>query len=328
MEIISVLNYANHPLAAPRVSADGDLSHIGEGVCFGTFGELLQGALPPNGTDFLVTLPIERYSRAIFTQTYGQNGLTVEPATKQKSLRLAAEIMARFGLPPSGHLQIQSSIPEGKGLASSSADLVATARALTLAYGIVLRCSDLEEMLRAIEPTDGVMYPGCVCFRHRDVHLHEHLGFLPDMEILAIDEGGIIDTVAFNRHDKRYLENELDEFDFLLNATKRAIREGDVASIGRVATRSAELNQRLNPKRHFQIACDVALNVEALGVVTSHSGTYIGILFASNDVGLDAKMRSAAAQLRPFVPDIDHFSTWKGSLPTPRSALNWRTNPI
>ncbi|WP_202906816.1 hypothetical protein [Abyssisolibacter fermentans] len=37
----------------------------GQGSCFGTFRELLQGVLYENDVDFLVTFPIECYTRTI-----------------------------------------------------------------------------------------------------------------------------------------------------------------------------------------------------------------------------------------------------------------------
>ncbi|MFC7585132.1 hypothetical protein ACFQYP_16355 [Nonomuraea antimicrobica] len=41
-------------------------TRVGRGRCFGTFGELIQGALPPDGRDFLVTIPVARWSYARF----------------------------------------------------------------------------------------------------------------------------------------------------------------------------------------------------------------------------------------------------------------------
>src|SRR5690606_29798285 len=38
---------------------------VGVGRAFGTFGELVQGVLPPDGSNFLVTLPIARWTVAV-----------------------------------------------------------------------------------------------------------------------------------------------------------------------------------------------------------------------------------------------------------------------
>lgn len=85
---------------------------------------------------------------------------------------------------------IESDLPIGKGLASSSADLLATARAIESCYGINIPISLLQRFMVEIEPTDGVMYPGVVSFFHRKVELGEIFGPMPRMTVVAVDEGG------------------------------------------------------------------------------------------------------------------------------------------
>jgi L-threonine kinase len=70
-------------------------------------------------------------------------------------------MLRRHGLPGGGTLILQSRLPEGKGHASSSADLVATVRA-TDATGVTPTRRQIESMLATIEPSDGVMYSGVV----------------------------------------------------------------------------------------------------------------------------------------------------------------------
>src|SRR5688500_16540127 len=97
-------------------------ARTGLGVSFGTFGELLQGA--DGGSDFLVTLPIARWSTAQVMLVPGLSELRAVPAGKQKSLRVAKAVLARYGVRCGGTLAVTSELPEGKGMSSSSADLV------------------------------------------------------------------------------------------------------------------------------------------------------------------------------------------------------------
>lgn len=60
----------------------------------------------------------------------------------------------------------------------------------------------MEDWLRPVEPTDGVMYPGVVVFEHRAVRLRAELGTLPPLTVVAVDEGGHLDTVAHNRRPR------------------------------------------------------------------------------------------------------------------------------
>ncbi|WP_189269113.1 GHMP family kinase ATP-binding protein [Streptomyces fuscichromogenes] len=259
---------------------------------FGTFGELLQGALPEDGPDFLVTLPVARWATATFEYDSARDGIAVFPATKTKARRVAEAVLARCS-GGGGSLRLSGSLPEGKGLASSSADLVATARAVASALGVDLPPQAIEDLLRQIEPTDGVMYPGVVAFEHRNVALLARLGALPPMTIVGIDEGGTVDTVAFNRIPKNFTASERDEYARLLDDVQTAVRAGDAAAIGRVATRSAHLNQRLCRKRTLNAMTALSAEIGGVGVVTAHSGSTIGLLLPHDVPGYRSRLAEA-----------------------------------
>src|SRR5262249_14244170 len=173
----------------------------------------------------------------------------VRPGHRQKSRLLAEMILAEAGAPGGGVLTIDSSLPEGKGLASSSADLVATARAVGNALQLDLTPRALERLLGHIEPTDGVLYGGIVAFDHRAVRLRAKLGALPPMTIVGLDEGGQIDTVEFNRKVRRFSAGDRREYAALLVELMAAVARHDLRAVGAVATRSAVMNQALCPKR-------------------------------------------------------------------------------
>ena len=63
-----------------------------------------------------------------------------------------------------------------------------------------------------IEPTDGVMYPGVVSFYHRKVELGEIFGPMPRLTVVAVDEGGEVDTIEYNRLRKPYTSEEKLEY--------------------------------------------------------------------------------------------------------------------
>nr|ADN26254.1 putative kinase [Streptomyces coeruleorubidus]ADN65351.1 ghmp kinase [Streptomyces coeruleorubidus] len=259
---------------------------------FGTFGELLQGALPDDGPDFLVTLPIARWATATFEYESAHDRVEVFPATKTKARRVAEAVLARHS-GGGGSLRLSGSLPEGKGLASSSADLVATARAVASAVGVDLPPQGIENLLRRIEPTDGVMYPGVVAFEHRNVALLARCGVLPPMTIVGIDEGGTVDTVAFNRIPKNFTAAEREEYARLLDEVQTAVRAGDAAAIGRVATRSAHLNQRLCRKRTLNAMTALSAEIGGVGVVTAHSGSTIGLMLPHDVPGFRSRLAEA-----------------------------------
>jgi L-threonine kinase len=298
----------------PGVSAG-----VGVGTANGTFGELLQGALPGPDADrgegrFLVTLPVARWSSARFELRPSGHGLTVEPATKTKAVRLAAALLAELGAPPDGALELRSSIPEGKGLASSSADLVATARAVAAALGMVVPAHRLGTLLAAVEPTDGVMHPGVVAFDHRrGVHLRT-LGRLPALEIVAVDQGGRIDTVAFNRRSAGYSAARRRHYADLLDELTGAVRRGDLPEVGRIASRSTELNQDRVPNRNAAALHRICGAVGGLGVVACHSGTMVGVLLDPAAAGYREQL-SRTVYLTEELPGRVHL--YRTLLPAP-----------
>jgi L-threonine kinase len=251
----------------------------GVGFAHGTFGELLQGALRGENNHFLVTLPITRFTKVVFTLDEALDAISCDPPHKTKSLHFANQLIAHFKRRIGGHLTIRSNLPEGKGMASSSADMVATARALEASLGRLVPVELILNLLRAIEPTDGVMFPDFVSFFHRRVTLCRRLGSPSRLRILAIDEGGQVDTIAYNQRDHVFTDAEFTEYASLLEQAGTAISRNDLGLLGRVATRSAVLNQKRNPKRHLSEMLEISEETGALGVVVTHSGPCIGLLF-------------------------------------------------
>ncbi|MET9255195.1 kinase [Streptomyces sp. NPDC003717] len=275
-------------LTRAATPAPGHRRAVGVSTCYGTFGELLQGALPPSGGDdgdFLVTLPIARWATARFTRGTPGSGVRVVPAHKSKARRMATAVLETFGAPPDGDLVLDGDLPEGKGFASSSADLVATARAVANALSVPLPEPLLERLLARIEPTDGVLHPGVVAFDHRAVRLRSRLGSLPEAVIVGVDEGGEIDTVAFNRALPPFGRGRRQEYAALLERMADAVARRDLRAVGALATRSALLNQDRCPKRALEAVLRIALDVGAVGVTAAHSGTMLGIVLDPGDPG-------------------------------------------
>ncbi|SOD60083.1 threonine kinase [Streptomyces zhaozhouensis] len=308
-------------LDAPRSPRAGA---VGVSGTYGTFGELLQGVLPGRADgDFLVTLPIARWTTATFRASDEAAVLEVVPRHKKKALRLTSMILDDLPWPVGGRLTIDSTLPEGKGLASSSADLVATARAVGNALGVAMPPRRIEGYLARIEPTDGVLYPGIVAFRHRSVRLLARLGSLPPMAVVGVDEGGAVDTVDFNRIPKPFTAAHKREYADLLERLSGAVARHDLAAVGAVATRSAQLNQVLRHKWTLEPLLDVCREVGGLGVVTSHSGTTLGVLLDPAGPGYAHRLAAAAQACEELTGDVTVYRTLsfpETDAPPPRGA--------
>src|SRR3989338_6473095 len=193
----------------------------------GKFGELLQGALHGENQHFQIILPIKLFSTATFQLSEKKIG-SVVPGHKIKAKNLCQKILDYFQITSGFELTLKSDIPEGKGLGSSTADLVASAYAITQSIQKNLTEAVFLEFLREIEPSDGTMYDNVVCFYHRQVKLHSVLGNLPDLVVIGLDEGGVVDTVQFNKTLLPYSEEETQEYAFLLRQTIEAVKTRDI----------------------------------------------------------------------------------------------------
>lgn len=287
------------------LSASTCTGRVGVGTAHGTFGELLQGALPSrNPADgqgcFLVTLPIARWSTARLDAHGVGDRIDVVPVSKTKAASLVEALLEDIGAEAGGSLTLHSSIPEGKGLASSSADLVATARAVEATLQVPISPDRLGMLMAAIEPTDGVMHPGVVAFDHRQGILLRSLGALPALQIVAVDQGGRVDTVAFNKGLLDHDPVERQQYGALLEQLDRAIETEDLAEVGRISTRSAMLNQRRLPNRNIEALRSVCQAVGGLGLVACHSGTMIGVLLDPRT----SNYRSQLSQAVHLVEDL------------------------
>lgn len=280
----------------------------GIGKSHGTFGELLQGVLP-NNKDFLITFPIQQFSECEFVSLPETEELLVYPSNKYKSYQLAIKILNFYNEPIGGVINLTSSIQQGKGLASSSADMIATSRAIEDCFGIKIPVTTLENFMKEVEPTDGIMYPGVVVYYQKEVKLRERLGNCPSLTVLALDETGEVDTINFNKIDKPFNDKDKLKYQELLNKAIIAIKENNLKLLGEVTTQSAILNQKLLPKKTLDSMLEICSKINGLGIVTAHSGTYIGILISNQDPSYAQKVETGIQIMKQLAYPVQLFQS-------------------
>lgn len=248
---------------------------MGTGSCNGTFGELVQGIL--DGRPFLITLPITGLrSEAVFIPDPAMSEMKVADS-KVKALKAGQLLLEQFGLKVGGHLKIRSNIPIGKGMASSSADIVAALKAIANSCSLPLTNDIISAAAAQIEPTDGVMYEEVVAYDHIHGKLIESLGVLPPFILVGIDIGGTVDTITWNQVEKAYDLHDQNEFLEAYGLVKQGFRENHFSFICKAATMSARVNQTRLAKPFFHEFEKLAHACQG-GVVVAHSGTVAGIL--------------------------------------------------
>ena len=247
----------------------------------GTCGDFLQGSI--DGQSFLVTCPINRYSYALSNviQPFSKEFCALQPKSAQ-ARKLVQELVQQKNknqiCPP---VYVRSDILQGKGMASSSADISVTAMATALAMDYDLSLKELEQICLSVEPTDASFYQGVTQFDYIKGTISKPLGMCPPLKILVFDEGGSIDTVSFNKQAD--LQNKILEKESIIQESFDLFKQGlithDIKLIGQAATLSAFGNQRILYKPNLYDFHDVGNSYNSVGTIIAHSGTIMGLLF-------------------------------------------------
>lgn len=270
------------------------MPHATYARCPGMFGELVQGRRA--GRTFLVTLPVNVYAHAWFEPSSRPARLT---QGYDKTNRFLEALSVEVGFPISGRLRLESATARGKGLASSSADLVAVGTAVLAAYGVAASEHPrlISRATRRVEPADGVMYAGIVSFDQHQSRLIESFGAV-DLAIVGCLLPGNVDSCSYDSSKIRYTADELDLLDCAYSFARQGARTKDRNLLGLAASISAEINQRYLPKPRFAEVKSLAKSVGAAGIVVAHSGTAIGLL---------APDGASAAQLKTMVEELSQL---------------------
>jgi len=242
----------------------------------GSCGELVQGTI--KGIDFLVSCPVNIYSEVRVTLNGSPQLTTLEG--REKALLAVERTQEYLGRRQGGKVVVESRLPLGKGMASSTADISAACWATAKALGQALTGEEVAQIALSIEPSDSLMFHGIVLFDHVLGRIKKPLGFAPPLGILVLDLGGEVDTLYFNQRKDLAGLNEEKEPQVLeaLYLVEKGIREQNLDLIGQGATLSSLAHQKILPKADLPEIIAQVQDLGALGVNVAHSGTVIGIL--------------------------------------------------
>lgn len=281
----------------------------------GTCGELVQGTLA--GNNFLVTCPVNWFSRVTVitgraaprppgrAPGTGTGRRIVFPADRIKTAQAVRKALDREGYPGLGAvIDVASSLPIGKGMGSSTADLSAACFAVAAALGRRLSPESVAEIALSIEPSDATFSRGIVLFDHVEGQIYEQLGEPFPLGVLALDFGGAVDTLEFHRRQDLAGLNAANEtaVSRALELVRESLRRQDPARLGEGATISALANQLILPKPNLEALIEYALSRGAYGVNVAHSGTVAGVLLPP---GREAE-ESLARGFRRRFPEIEN----------------------
>ena len=271
--------------------------------CPGSCGELVQGTAA--GMNFLVTCPVTVYSQVSVELSFERK---TDWQAGDKTLQAVRRTLEYLGLPwQNVEVRIESDLPLGKGMASSSADISAACLATALAVGRRIDPQAICDIALAIEPTDGIFLPGITLIDHVSGKVRRSLGEPPVISLAIFDVGGEVDTIDFNQRSDLALLNLAKEPQVLdaLQMVEEGLRTGDCGLIGEGATLSALANQTILFKPALEGIIELSRSFGAIGVNAAHSGTVIGVMFA--DVAAKG-IGACVEEIRRQYPDVRYFT--------------------
>jgi len=272
-------------LRTPTFSNDQAVHSKAPGTC----GELVQGSI--DGQDFLVNCPVDLYSQAV-ARPSAYAGLSLHHAELHGKVMQAAQVVCSIcGIELHHEMRIDSNIPRGKGMASSTADLTAAVEALCRSCAVSLSDEQLARVLTAVEPSDCVHFPGIAHVNHLNGELLDMMPAPVGMRVLVLDCGGEVDTVHFDRERARavYRRNQ-PAIRAALHLVKLGLRKSDDRAVATAATLSSKLSQEILPKPQFDELLACSREHGALGINCAHSGTVLGVLYREEDHLTDVLM--------------------------------------
>lgn len=265
-------------MTAPPVVRTGTAS-----AC-GSCGELVQGVLP-DGQEFQVTLPMDVFTSAhVVVVENDEWTARAEPPDRTKAASAAVATARHLGSPPL-HLTvtIDSAIPIGAGLGSSTADVVATVRATAAALAAPLTPYEIGSIAGAIEPSDGTMHPG-MCVTDRRGRLIEAWPWTPTFHVIVlVPEGAGVATEAVVLDGQR---ERAASYASLLDGLRVAAHRRDPLPFVEAAVTSAGWHVLANDL--VERAPELCRDTGAAGWNVAHTGTALGLLFHAGDRAMTA----------------------------------------
>ena len=177
----------------------GEGKRKGENVavaqCPASCGELIQGWIL--GSEKLVSCPVDWYST-----------VEVETGVPRKDERplsraMVDQLLAHWGYPPALSQQIRitlhSTIPVAKGMASSTADIAATAVATAHHLGHLLDEPTLARLCVALEPTDSTLFRQLTLFDHNTAATQIACPPPPALDLLVLESPLTLRTTDYHQ---------------------------------------------------------------------------------------------------------------------------------
>lgn len=244
--------------------------------CPASCGELIQGWI--QGGEKLVSCPVDWYSTVEVTEG--------TPLADERPLMRAmvGQVLTFAGHPVTESRNIRltchSTIPVAKGMASSTADIAATAVATAACLGIHFDEDTLARLCVALEPTDSTLFRQLSLFDHRYGQHRSLCPGQPDCDLLLLESPLTLRTADYHRLPRlSVLQQNAGQLDAAWLMLRQACQDNDPRRLGEAATISAIASQTLLPKPGFDALLRLVDEHGLFGINVAHSGSVVGLMF-------------------------------------------------
>ncbi len=247
------------------------------GVCPASCGEFVQGII--DNEEYLCSYAIDMYSKV-----YIEEKLRDINWGRYKSRLAIEKVFEKFNLPKKDtkniSLNINSKIPVGKGMASSTADIGATIKATLSLINKELSSEEISKLAAEIEPTDSIFIDKNSIFNPLNGTVIKYLGNLTNAKVVILEPNKVLDTMKIRLrqdYNKLKIENkEIIKKSFAL--LEEGLKNDNLSLVGEACTLSSLANENIEKKEYLSEIIKISKKYGAYGVNIAHSGTVVGIL--------------------------------------------------
>ncbi|WP_145572039.1 GHMP kinase [Yersinia bercovieri] len=248
---------------------------MAEARCPASCGELIQGWIL--GGEKLISCPVNWFSTVSVSD--GAPSGHERPRMRQ----MLAAVLAYFDHPAEMarglSIRFDSTIPVAKGLASSTADIAATAQATARHLGETLDEAALAALCVTLEPTDSTLFQQLTLFDHQTAATQISYDWQPQLDILLLESQNILNTEDYHRRDRQpALLASAASLARAWQLFTQAAERRDCSLLGQATTVSAQASQRLLVKPDFAALMKLVEELDLYGLNVAHSGSVVGLL--------------------------------------------------
>lgn len=229
------------------------------------------------GSEKLVSCPVDWYSTVEVST--GSPLADERPLSRAMVNRLLEHWDYPAHLSQDIRVSIHSTIPIAKGMASSTADIAATAVATAQHLGHQLDESTLAQLCVSLEPTDSTVFQQLTLFDHNDASTQIPCDAQPALDLLVLESPQTLRTADYHRIPRRAgLHAGAPALKRAWEKVQEACAEQNPYRMGEAATLSAIASQMLLPKPDFDALLSLVEECGLYGVNVAHSGSVVGLM--------------------------------------------------